>query len=128
MNSSLDNKVLIECYKKGMTDREIALHVGCPARTVSSRRQSLNLPSLYRKHKRIRVTPERLDLQYANELEKYYDKKAELKDAEYKTRTSMIREEKMRLGNRYNATRDLARIFGHEKPGVISCTKPVDVE
>lgn len=116
MNSSLDNKFLVECYRKGLTDKAIALQVGCPVRTVSSRRRALGLPSLYREHKRGRVTPERLDLQYANELERYYDKKAELKDAEYKARALMIHNAKMRLGRDYNATLELTRMFGPEKP------------
>lgn len=115
MNSDLDNKVLVECYRQGMTDRAIALHVGCPVRTVTSRRRALGLPSLYRKHLNKRVTPERLDLQYANELERYYDKKAELKDAEYKARALMIHNAKMRLGRKYNATFELTRMFGPEK-------------
>lgn len=115
MNSVLDNKVMVECYRKGMTDKAIALQVGCPVRTVTSRRRALGLSSLYRKRTKERVTPERLDLQYANGLEEYYDKKAELNDAEYKARALMIHEAKLRLGCKYKATKELTRMFGPEE-------------
>lgn len=111
MTNILDNDTLIACYRQGMTDKAIAQHVGCPTKTVTSRRQSLGLPSLYRKHTKQRVTPERLDLQYANGLERYYDEKAELKHKEHEARALMIREVKMRLGTKYVASRDLKKLF-----------------